>query len=168
MNVRIEGVKILARDVGHVLGQEGSLIAVPRRGLVHLKTIRGYFGSYIAKRSVRSYTYDKELTVNLQGIANEGRESVEQLAGCIRRRDLLKSAKSTSTCIVLTTNHQGYCSSASKIAINVSPLIGSSSPPVPAFALLATEFPGTINVGILLGMLAIDGEAVVLLDPEPD
>lgn len=71
-------------------------------------------------------------------------------------------------CVVLTTNHQGYCSAASKIAISVSPLIGSSSLPVPALALLATELPGTINVGILLGMLAIDGEAVVLLEPEPD
>lgn len=54
------------------------------------------------------------------------------------------------------------------MAISVSPLIGSSSLPVPALALLATELPGTINVGILLGMLAIDGEAVVLLEPEPD
>lgn len=120
------------------------------------------------KKSIRPYTYNKKLTVNLQGIADEGRESVEQLAGCIRRFDLLKLAKSICTCIVLTTNHQGYCSAASKIAISVSPLIGSSSLPVPAFALLATEFPGTINVGILLGMVATESEAVVLLDPEPD
>lgn len=61
----------------------------------------------------------------------------------------------------LTTNNHGYSFSESKSAINVSSLTGSSTLPDPALAWLTTELAGTINVGILLGITAVDGREAV-------
>lgn len=58
-----------------------------------------------------------------------------------------------------TTKFQGYSSALSSNEIKVESLIGSSVLPVPALGLFATEFPGTINVGMLGGIVAVDGRA---------
>jgi hypothetical protein len=63
-----------------------------------------------------------------------------------------------------TVKVHGYSSPSRRSEISVSSLIGSSSFPVPALASLTTELAGTMSVGMLLGMDAVEGSWVVLVE----
>lgn len=79
--------------------------------------------------------------------------AVEIKAGNVAKSWLVASDDSTTKC-------HGYSSALSSSEIRVESLIGSSVLPVPAFGLFATELPGTIKVGMLGGIVAVDGKTV--------
>lgn len=64
-----------------------------------------------------------------------------------------------------TTKVQGYCSAASKSEMSVVSSNGSSLLPLPAFFWLTTELAGTIKVGTLEGMTAVEGSSAVVAVP---